>query len=629
MALVTPPDRLQRGELGTWRGALVLAGVVGVLLTLLAFWPSIHRGISDFDDADVLLADQGWRQPFPGNVLWAFSTFRVGHYQPLTYLSYALDDAIAGEDYRFAHGVNLGLHALNVMLVWRLGARLLKLGMPGQPERLCEWAAWGGALLWGIHPLRVESVAWLTERRDVLSVAFLLGAMLAYLNAAGAAEGRTPRRRWMAITTGLLLASLLSKAWGMTFFVAMLVVDWYPLRRLGSGPREWWARAGRGVFIEKLPLAMLGIGAAMIAAKAQASAGYTLKPLADWGVLARISQSCYGLVFYVTKTLAPLGLSPMYELPVTFEPWEVRWVGAGVLVLLACGLALGLRRQRPAVLAAFFAYAVLVGPTLGVLQSGPQLVADRYSYLSTIPLFWLGAAGVLSVVAGAAGRRKFAAASVALVLLVLGVLTARQAERWRHDLELWKHAIDSGHDGPVLRGLLGEQLGRQAAKDPAHATAWKQAAVEAYRQSVALNDRYVPSWYGMGTELRDLARRARQANLPGEAGRLYAEAERAIKMARDLVRDKRKARLALGLLYIADLDRPKEALPEFLEAIAELERAGNPERTGVPYLLLAGALDECGDAKGSVQALKKAAEFADSRAQAREHLAELGVLVPK
>lgn len=121
-----------------WQWGLVAAGVV--LCVIVAFYPAFGHPLSDIDDTTVLLEDQGWRQPFPANIVWMFSTFRVGHYQPLTYLSYAFDNAVGGDDARFFHGTNVVLHAINTLLLWWLAGQILRRAKPEWPAGSHAWA---------------------------------------------------------------------------------------------------------------------------------------------------------------------------------------------------------------------------------------------------------------------------------------------------------------------------------------------------------------------------------------------------------------------------------------------------------------------------------------------------------
>ena len=224
-----------------------------------------------------------------------------------------------------------------------------------------------------MHPLRVESVAWVTERRDVLCGFFYLLAALAYLR--GVAGGGAIERRWWALSLGVFLLALLSKAAAMPLPAALLVADVYPLRRAAA---VGWRR----LLAEKAPYLLLGFGAALLALIAQQSAG-AVTGYQQYGVGARMGMTAYSLMFYPWKFLWSADLSPLYELPqrVDLLSWRFLFPTAGFVVVTSALVAA--RRRCPGALAAWVYSAVLVLPVTGaVVHAGVQLVSDRYSYLS-------------------------------------------------------------------------------------------------------------------------------------------------------------------------------------------------------------------------------------------------------
>ncbi len=606
-----------------------------IAAAVVPFLPALRGGFSDFDDHGFLLEVDGWRGLAPSNLAWMFTTIRLGHYQPLTYLSYAIDYTLFGLDPRAFHAGNIGLHALCALLLWLLIRRILGLAA----ERKARPALSGPArtvvaglvaALWAAHPLRVESVAWITERRDVLSCLLMLGATLAYLrHATSRSASRAARHgRWYWIALVLLLLSLLAKAWGMTFFLVALLIDIRPLRRLTLRPREWWSdRVQRDVLAEKLPMLGLGVLAAGIAALAQSDKA--ARSLDEWGVIARLAQSAYGLCFYIERTIAPRDLSLLYELPTTFEPMQARWI-VPIGIVVAASVLIGLRLRRsaaavrtgqptsgqpvaeagldawPSIAVGLGCYATLVAPVLGMLQSGAQLVADRYAHIPTIPLFVLlaCAAGSLSTRRTRSVYAPIAALFLTVASLVtLGSLTWKRSELWTSDALLWQDSIRRGIDGPRLRNMLANHLEGQGRLTEAE---------EHYRRSVALDPRLSDSWFGLGTAL------SKQKRFP--------EAIEALRQAALTATNPAPALMMVGVISISHLGRSDHAIDAFRAAIDVTERLGNPERTGRPYLLLAAALGQSGDEAGALPLLRKAAGFADTRAEAEGHLRALGAI---
>jgi hypothetical protein len=233
-----------------------------------------------------------------------------------------------------------------------------------------ELGAAAAASLFAIHPLRVESVAWITERRDVLSTLFLLLAAIFYLRAFPPRSTSHASVLAYSASVVFLLLSLLSKAWGMSFFVLVLILDWYPLHRLPSSPLAWFKRPALAVLLQKLPYAALGIAFAIQAARAQASVAFTAIPLEQWPVGARILQAGYGLMFYIQKLVWPSNLAALYELE-PFKPLaQPRFIIGAVFAIAFVAAAVFVRRRLPAFTAAALAYAIILSPVLGFSQSG-------------------------------------------------------------------------------------------------------------------------------------------------------------------------------------------------------------------------------------------------------------------
>lgn len=496
--------------------AVVLAAGI-----LAAFQPALQGEFLEFDDNLNFTSNESFRGLGAEQLEWMFTTGWMGHYQPLSWITLAADYVGAeGLDGPRFHRTNLAWHFVTSFLLLVLAWRLFR-GAGTARESEGPWltlvAALGAAFLFAVHPLRVESVAWITERRDVVSGAFFvaalivwhagpatrdarrfsvmrgalaallaaasLGLALAALNLqevsvlslrpaggwllAGAVGSlvacvltvstRSAAPQFLAVS-GLLLLSLLSKAWGLVMPALLLVLDWWPRRR------------GRPIDLafEKLPfLAMSGVFAAL-AVWAQSGLYGTMKTLEDHSIVDRFAQAAYGLAFYPAKTVVPLSLGPFYDLPSPFDPFAPRFVVAGLALLLGGGLLLVLaRRGRSAPLVAFAAYAVIVSPVLGLAQSGPQLVAERYTYLSTMPLTLL-AGGAGFVLARRFPRARLVVVSLALCVIVgLGFLSHRLSQAWQSTDDLWAHVRAVRPNHPA--GWLWEASGLLAAADRATA----------------------------------------------------------------------------------------------------------------------------------------------------------------
>jgi Flp pilus assembly protein TadD len=317
------------------------------------------------------------------------------------------------------------------------------------------------ALFFALHPLRAESVGWATERRDVLSGLFFLLTVLMYLKAQ---DENGTRRRWLlAGSVGLYVLALVSKASVMVLPPALVVLDVYPLRRLGGRWRDWVGPAARAVWLEKIPFAVLGAAGAAVTYYAQ-NANSFITPLERYPLSARPAMVFYSLWFYLEKTVMPLGLSPLYELPARVSLADPRFLFPALGVTAITLTVVLLRRRWPAGLAAWVYYAIALGPVIGIVHSGHQLTNDRYSYLPGIGFALIvGAAAGAVVQAGAAGvlRPVLAKTLIGLVAVWLGgfaYLSAQQVQIWRDTESLWRYAIEVDPDCAICHGNLGVNL---------------------------------------------------------------------------------------------------------------------------------------------------------------------------
>lgn len=382
----------------------------------------------------------------------------MGHWIPMTWLTFGLDHAFWGMNAFGYHLTNILLHAANAVLFYLLALRLLRRALTTASPGATRVGAIVAALFFAVHPLRVESVAWVTERRDVLSALFYLLAVLAYLKAC-AADGPS-RTRWLLASIGAYALGLLSKSLIMSLPFVLLVLDVYPLRRA----RGSWRR----VLLEKLPYLLLAIAAAAISLLV-VIARVGLTSSAAYPPTARVAMALYSLVFYLWKTLVPLLLSPMYELPARVELTSPRFLASA---LLAIGLTIGLvlARRWPAALAVWLVYGLTLAPVSGIVHNGPQLVADRYSYLSCLGIALLAGAAVAAAVSspalGRSVRSSVVLASFAWIV-ALTILTLQQLPVWRDAEEVWRRGLEVDPDCAFCHGQTGALVGNRGDFDSA------------------------------------------------------------------------------------------------------------------------------------------------------------------
>ncbi len=422
----------------------------------MAYLPALMAGYVEWDDDKLVsynnhIASISWE-----NVKWMWTTSFSGHFQPLTWWSYTVDYALWGPDAFLYHLTNVQWHCLTALafyfvarrLIWEANERSLDL----RNHRIIIAA--GAAALWfAVHPLRVESVAWIAERRDVLSGFFYVASVWCYLRYVAlhdethhfsTNQSKSLPRIMFLLSLVCCVVSLLAKASGMTLPLVLLVIDRYPLRRHIARAHHQHIQI-RQMIIEKIPFLLFSILAGVRAIIAQEEGG-ALYTLGHHDALARLAQSCYGLLFYLHKTLLPFGLGPLYPIPAReILLGSMFWV-SGLLVISIFIAAMVLRKKIPGALAALTVYVIGVAPVLGIAQSGPQLVADRYSYFSCMGFAVLAGAGVLRIISSLWWRNKRQARYLATLILVsiftiLTQATIVQSYYWNTDLSLWHRGI--------------------------------------------------------------------------------------------------------------------------------------------------------------------------------------------
>jgi tetratricopeptide (TPR) repeat protein len=361
--------------------------------TFAAFAPALWNDFVDFDDYGIT-SNPAYQGLGLAQLRWMFTTVATGHYMPITWLSLALDYAIWGLDPVGYHLTSILVHVGIALLFYR---------------------------------------AWVSARNDILSSFFFVLTVLLYLEAHAA--GR--RRPWLlAASTAAYFAALTSKAIVVTLPLVLVLLDVYPLRRLAG------RRPGRGVWLEKVPYAVLALGGAAIAYLPHRPVALSV----DYPWSARVVVALHSLWFYPARTAVPAGLSPLYELPSRVDPLAPALLGGVLGALAISALVLGLSRRWPAGLAVWTYHGITVAPVSGLVFTG-WLAADRYGYLSGLGFALLLGAGVgLLVDACARGRLRpwlaWAAGGMAgLSLVGLALLSWQQIQVWRGAESLWREAV--------------------------------------------------------------------------------------------------------------------------------------------------------------------------------------------
>jgi Flp pilus assembly protein TadD len=406
-------------------------------------------------------------------VRWAFSTFHAANWHPLTWLSHMLDVELFGAQPGPQHLAGAALHALNAALLF-LALRLLTGAM---------WPCATVAALFAVHPLRVESVAWIAERKDVLAGTFWMLALIAW-----AAYARRPGPGRYALVFGALAASLMAKPMAVTLPAVLLLLDAWPLGRWRSTREN--PLPPRALVLEKLPLLALSLASCAVTLAAQAAGG-AVRSVEAVPVLARLANAPVSYAAYLGKTVWPAGLAVHYVHPAASGAPHVAAALASAAALAGLTYAaLRAASRQPYLTVGWLWYLGTLVPVIGIVQVGDQAFADRYTYLPSIGLYVAAAWGVSRLAARHRVPPGWVAAVVAVVLALLSLSTGRQIDSWKDTEALFRRALQVDPGNPTALTNLGNWLVGSGRVD--EGVAYLERAVESRPDSaVAL--------HGLGT----------------------------------------------------------------------------------------------------------------------------------
>ena len=485
-------------------------GLVGVGLALAVVW--LYAPVRDFpfitfDDPEYVTRNPhvrgglGW-----SGVVWAFTQPYAANWHPLTWLSHMLDWSLYGAWAGGHHLTSVVLHALSTVVLLAALVRLTR----------APWESAVAAALFALHPLRVESIAWVSERKDVLSTLGWVTAMLAYARYAE----RPSLGRYLAVAAAFA-AGLLAKPMVVTLPAALLLLDAWPL---GRPAREGWRR----LVVEKVPLFALSAVAAIVTYRVQAGAG-AVASLEHQPFAARVENALLAYVSYLGKTLWPSGLAAFYPPPDDFAITAV--IGAAAVLLAMTAVALWQWRARPYLLVGWLWFLGTLVPVIGIVHAGDQAMADRFTYVPSIGL------GLMSAWAlGEPARRTprswwVATAAVAVAITLWSIRTREQLQTWRDSRALYTHALAVTTGNHLAHGNLGLLLleerrvddamahfraavAARAGSPKAHvnlgvglaALGHRDEAIVEYETAVRLDPRLPVAHYNLALELGELGR---------------------------------------------------------------------------------------------------------------------------
>ncbi len=548
----------------TTRFPLVRRGVALVVLLAAVAWtylPAVGFAFLNWDDQAGIVQNPSLDYRV---ATWAFSTTFMEHYQPLSWLAWAAVKVRFGLDPVAFHAANVLAHLVCVVMVCWVSRRVLARSSPALGGPWLDGAALAAALLYGLHPLRVEPVAWVSALPYSLALALTLASLLAYLRAAEAGESTTARLStpWWIASLLFYAASLGARPIALGFPAVLLIVDAALLKRR---PRASLARV--------LPFALLAVAAAVIESMARASG------LNDTPWPYRLQAAATAPFVYLWHTIAPVALTPLALLPI--DPVASPTVLLTALLSLAATAvaAWWWRHQWPGVSAAWAAYLALLAPAAGLVPSGLQLTADRYTYLPGV---------VVAIVAAGAGarwsagrrERSYFAVAVGLVLVVASSLASRRAlAPWADSVSLWTRVVtlEPAHDVGLYN--LGAALAEAGRQDEAAAR---------YRQVLAVTPDHADARANLNR--LEATEREREGNDLAAAGNLSAAADR---YRQAVILDPKRTHSHAGMgMALASLGRVSEAVPALREAVRlGTDDPAVPNALGV-LLLQAGQVRE-------------------------------------
>jgi tetratricopeptide (TPR) repeat protein len=530
-----------------------------------AYWPAFHNHFVGYDD-DRYVFDNPFlsRGLSWSGIQFAFTSFGISNWHPVTWLSLLADYTLWGLDPRGYHLTSFLLHLANALLLWRLLTRMTARSGP----------SFFAAALFAVHPLHVESVVWISERKDVLCGLFLMLATGSWLNYV-----RCPSRSGYARTAAWFTLGLLSKPMLVTFPFLLLTLDLWPLGRLAGTepgltptppgargailPRPFPFRRFGRLLLEKAPLLFLSLLSAGMTLLAQQRGGATRMLETEAGLhpdlILRLSNAAVSCVAYLGKMFWPFHLAPLYPFPMRGIPWTT--TAAAVAILTACtAAALWRVRRSPGGLTGWLWYLGALLPVLGLVQVGVQSMADRYTYIPLIGLYgiiaWTASGVWVRLPVSGIRRNRIGLLAGGLLLAGLAVRTHDQAGIWRDSLTLFQHATRVTTGNAKMHYNYGYAL-RQAGRF--------EESLNEYQKSLSIQPQYAQAEMALGDILCQLGR-------PADAERHYLSAI-AIQ-----------PRSAAARVSFARL---RMARGQFAEAQAQLEATlqGEPDHLGARLLL--------------------------------------------
>ncbi len=556
------------------RYSKLLISLFLVMATVLVFWPVRKHEFLNYDDNEYVTENPQVKGGLTlKGFIWAFATTHAANWHPLTWLSHMLDTELYGLAPGGHHWTSVLFHVANALLLFSILHRITN----------ALWVSGFVAALFALHPLHVESVAWVAERKDVLSTFFWMLTLWAYVYyAEGPGVGR------YTLVASFFVLGLLAKPMVGTLPFVLLLIDYWPLRRFRFGPSEDGVNSkGHSLtdfrnqtssmlrlFSEKIPLFVLSVASSIVTYLAQQKGG-GLKSIEDYPLATRVANALVSYAGYIRKMVWPEEMAFFYPYPETLPLWEI----GGSLLLLSCISILVIRyaRKQPFLLVGWFWYLGTLVPVIGLIQIGNQAMADRYTYIPLIGLFIMGGIGFPCLLEKWRYRKLLLGASMGLALFLLMVITRLQINHWQNNFALFEHALHVTSDNFLARNNLGVAVAEEGRIEE---------AIAHYREAIRIKPNYLDAHYNLGVNLMKQGRYEEAMDHYREALRIAPhDAEIHNQVGILLVREGKHhealghftealrlkpgfaaARYNLGLA-LAEQGEYREALPHFAEAL--------------------------------------------------------------
>ena len=483
-------------------------GLFLVISILCVYWPVRHYSFVNYDDRQYVTGNYHVQAGLTlENIRWSFTATRASNWHPMTWLSHMLDCWMYGMNPGHHHMTNVLLHVLNTLLLFIIFKRISG----------SRWKSAFVAALFALHPLHVESVAWVAERKDVLSTFFWMLALLSY-----ASYVENPKLGRYLLLILFYILGLMAKPMIVTFPCVLLLLDYWPLKRFRLRPTVVENPAKQkpfyfGLIWEKIPLFILSFASSIVTYLVQKNSG-AVSSLVSIPFHVRIANALISYVGYIGKMLWPHNLAVLYPYPSSIAFWKI--IGAGVFLIMVSVFVFRVLKSKPYLAVGWLWYLGTLVPVIGIVQVGSQALADRYTYVPLIGIFIMIAWGI-SDLASKRRYRKFGLFTVAASILSLLIITSRmQVSYWSDSVTLFEHTIHVTGENSIAQLDLGEALAEKGHVE--------KAAIH-YKDALKISPDLAGAHFNIGVYFREKGKLDEAVNhfskvlqsKPGSADALY------------------------------------------------------------------------------------------------------------